>query len=229
MELVIQILMLFIVVNTILKLSFWKWWQTMLFGLLCAVFIVVACQYAVLQSKTQLADYLANKAILQDTAVLITMESVLCVAFCFATLSAIHRGKRKLGLKILDWYPGLLLFPVLFYLLTQTIYAMPGSDFSTIAQLLAAGIFIAIPLLSFLIKYLYPEKELRLEVHFLVSLFVCIIGLITTVNGNVTYAVAKEPLNVQAIILSIGLFLILFLSGILLNKIKWNIKWRVEN
>lgn len=215
--------MLFIVINTLLKLSFWRWWQTTLFGLACAVFIVASCKYAVLQSKTQLTDYLTNNAILQDTAVLITIESVLCLAFCFAALNAGHSGKRKLWLRVLNWYPGLLVFPVLFYLLTQSIYAMPGSDFTAISYLLASIVLVAIPLLSYVARYLVPEKELRLEVHFLVSLFVCIIGLITTVNGNVAYAATQEPLNIRAIIFSIGLFLIMFLCGVVLSRLKWKI------
>ncbi len=228
MELVIQILMLFIFINAVVKLSFWKWWQTTLFGLVCAGFVVFAHQYAILQSKTQLADYLNNKSAMQDIAVLITMESVLCFAFGFTALLGTENKRWKWVGRILYWYPSLLLFPVLFYLLTQFIYALPGTDFTTISYLMAAGVLIGIPLASEGIKYLCPEKEFRLEIFFLVSLFVCIIGLITTVNGNVTYAVAKEPLNFKAILVSGGLFLIMFLIGLVWNKIKWKIFFRTK-
>lgn len=223
MELIIQILMLFVVINTVLKLSFWKWWQAALFSFACGVFVIVSCQWAVLQSKTQLADYLTKRTILQDAAVLITIESVICIVFCFARLQYGQASKPRWWLSILNCYPNLLIFPVLFYLLTQLIYAMPGIDFSTISYLLAGAAFILLPLLGFGMKYLYPENDLRLEIHFLVSLFVCVIGLISTVNGNVAYTAAKEPLNIKAIILSLGLFLSLFLSGIAWNKLKWNI------
>lgn len=57
--------------------------------------------------------------------------------------------------------------------------------------------------------------------HFLVSLFVCIIGLLTTVNGNVTYQAVEEPTNWKALAVSFGLFLILFLIGMIWNKLKW--------
>ena len=214
--------MLFIVLNATLKLSFWKWWQAAIFGAACAVFIIASCQWAILQSKTQLADYLADKNILQDMAVLITIESALCFAFCFNAMKTIQTKKRKrLWAKALHWYPGLLLFPVLFYLLTQTIYAFPGTNFNTLSYLLAAVVFIGILALRSGIKYLCPETELRLEVHFLASLFVCIIGLITTVNGQVTYAAIKEPANWQAVIFASILFLVTFFAGIFWNKIKW--------
>lgn len=215
--------MLFIFINTVVKLSFWKWWQTAIFGLLCAVFVVFSCHFAVLQSKTQSVDYLNNQSAMQDIAVLITMESVICFAFGFIALLGNQNKKWQLVGKILYGYPSLLLFPVLFYLLTQLIYALPGTGFTSISYLLAASVLVGIPLASWAIKYLCPEKEFRLEIYFLVSLFVCIIGLITTVNGNVTYAAAKEPLNWKAIAVSGGLFLITFLFGLIWNKIKWSI------
>lgn len=224
MELIVQILMLFILINCILKLSFWKPWHAAIFGLICACFIVWSCQFAILQSKAQLADYLNNIKILQDSAVLITIESAICFAFCFAALQNKFGKKRKLWILPLYWYPSLLVFPVLFYLLTQIIFAMPGTNFTTIAYLLAGGVFIGFTVLSYLMKYLLPEKELRLEVFFLVSLFVCIIGLITTVNGNVTYAATEEPINTRAILLSFTLFAITFLIGYMWNKLKWIFK-----
>ena len=74
MELVISILILFILVNCLLKLSFWKGWQAALFGLICGIFITATYPVAILQSKTQLADYLQNTVALQNMAVIITLE-----------------------------------------------------------------------------------------------------------------------------------------------------------
>lgn len=221
MELIIQILMLFIVINCILKLSFWKWWQSALFGAVCAVFIVWVKQYAILQSKTQINDYLMNREALQDAAVLVTIESAICFAFCFAALRNLFGRTIKRWLLPLYWYPSLLLFPVLFYILTQTIFSMSGTDFDTISYAVAGISLIVLPIAAYGIRYLFPEKELRLEVHFLVSLFVAILGLLTTVNGNVTYAAAEEPINFTALGLSLGLFIITFLIGYVWNKIRW--------
>jgi len=228
MELIIQILMMFILINCIVKLSFWKPWQAAIFSLICAVFVIWSCQYATMQSKTQLADYLKNIKIMQDSAVLITIESAICFAFCFAALRNMFGKKVKRWIQPLYWYPSLLIFPVLFYILTQIIFAMPGTDFTTISYMLAGGAFVGLPALSYLVKYFYPEKELRLEVHFLVSLFVCIIGLITTVNGNVTYAAVEEPLNIKSFFLSLGLFAGMFLLGFVWNKVKWIIRQKKE-
>ncbi|MBF0647610.1 MULTISPECIES: hypothetical protein [Dysgonomonas] len=229
MELIIQILMLFIVINCIVKLSFWKPWQAAIFGLICAVFVLWTCQYATMQSKTQLADYLKNIKVMQDAAVLITIESAICFAFCFAALRDMFGKKVKRWIQPLYWYPSLLIFPVLFYLLTQLIFSFPGTDFDAISYILAAAALLILPALSYLVRYIYHEKELRLEVYFLVSLFVCIIGLITTVNGNVTYAAVEEQLNIKALLLSLGLFSTAFVLGFFWNKVKWIIRQKKES
>lgn len=221
MEIIIHILMLFIVVNCIFKLSFWKLWQTVVYSLVAGAFVVGTWQYAILQSKTQIADYLQNTEALQDMAIIITLESAVCFAYCVAFLRGMYGKKNRWWAEVLKWYPSLLLFPVLFYCLTEAIFLLVGTDFTTTAYSLAALVVIGLPLLSRGIRYLVPEQELRLEVHFLISLFVCILGLLTTVNGKTTYAATEEAYNWQAIALSLGLFAITFLLGFVWNKLKW--------
>lgn len=221
MELIISILMLFIVMNCVLKVSFWKWWQAALFGVVCGVFVAATYPYAILQSKTQIADYLGHTVALQDMAVVITIESVICFAYCVAVLRGWFGQREKWWVKPLKWYPSLLVFPVLFYLQTELIFSFSGVSFTALSYGLAVAVVVLLPLLCAFFRYLLPEKDLRLEVHFLVSLFVCIIGLLTTVNGNVTYQAVEEPTNWKALAVSFGLFLILFLIGMIWNKLKW--------
>ena len=86
MQLIISVLILFILINCVLKLSFWRIWQAALFGAVCGAFVIATYPYAILQSKTQLADYLQNTTALQNMAVIITLESVVCFAYCIAVL-----------------------------------------------------------------------------------------------------------------------------------------------
>ena len=74
MELIIHILMLFIVINCSFKLSFWKLWQTVIYSLIAGLFVAGTWQYAILQSKTQIADYLQNTEALQNMAIIITLS-----------------------------------------------------------------------------------------------------------------------------------------------------------
>lgn len=224
MEYIIQLLILFIIINCAIKLTFWKVWQVILFSAVCAGFIILSYPYAINQSKTQITAYLENARIMQDITVLVTIESVICFAFCFAALRELYGRHSKRWVKPLYAYPSLLIFPALFYLLIHTIFSMAGTPFNTITYSMAAIVFILLPLLVLGIRWLLPEKELRLEVHFLVSLFVSIIGLISTVNGNIVYETAKEAFNMKALLLSLSLFVSLFIAGYLFNKYKWRFK-----
>lgn len=229
MEQIILILMLFVAINCAFKLSFWKLWQAAAFSLATAAFTALMWHYAILQSKTQLADYLHNTEALQNMAIIITLESSLCFGFCVAFLRGLYGKKNPWWAKLLWWYPSLLLFPVLFYCLTTAIFSLPGTEFSTTAYLLGGVVLVLLPLLARGVRYLLPEADLRLEVHFLISLFVCILGLLTTVNGKTVYAAVDEAVNWRAIGLSIGLFTVLFVIGFAWNHIKWPLLQRLRN
>ena len=228
MEQIILILMLFIAINCAFKLSLWRWWQAGIYSLIMAVFTVLAYPYAILQSKTQIADYLQNTEALQNMAVIITLESALCFGFCVTYLRGLYGKKNPWWAKLLWWYPSLLLFPVVFYCLTEAIFTFVGIAFTTTAYIVAAIVLIAIPALAKAVQYLVPEKDLRLEIHFLVSLFVCILGLLTTVNGKAVYAAVDEPVNWNAVTLALSLFVILFIVGYVWSQIKYPLiqRWK---
>lgn len=226
MELIVQILMLFIGINCILKLSFWRWWQAVIFGIVCGVFIGLVYPYSIRQSKTQITDYLLNTQVMQDAAVLVTLEASVCFAYCFLISKKLFGGELSRWGKVLHWYAGLLIFPVLFWVLTQTIFALPGIKFEVIACVLAVAVALLLPVARYLIIWLIPEAPFRMETHFLTSLFVCIIGLITTVNGNVVYSAVEEPFNWRAFVTSLLLLAWFFSVGVYWNKWKWIFRQR---
>lgn len=189
MEYIISVLILFILLNVLLKLSFWRWWQVALFSALLGLFVLLVTTYAAEQSKAEITAWLSTPAIMQNVAVLITLETVIFVSFAFMRLRQALGTKVKKYLMIpLNIYPGLLLLPVLYFVLAQLFYALPGVSFNTISYGLAIAVFIFFPLLSWGFTKLLPEEDLRLEILFIVNLIVCMIGLITTVNGETAYA-----------------------------------------
>ena len=54
MQLIISVLILFILINCVLKLSFWRIWQAALFGGVCGAFVIVFLMYAILHCNTLL-------------------------------------------------------------------------------------------------------------------------------------------------------------------------------
>ena len=97
--------------------------------------------------------------------------------------------------RFLRWFPGLLIFPVLFSGLVYLIFAFPGTSFQTIAWSYAAFILAAIPCGRFILLYLLPEKELRLELFFLTNALVAVLGIVATVNGKTSAAGVRESID----------------------------------
>ena len=183
MQLIISVLILFILINCVLKLSFWRIWQAALFGAVCGAFVIATYPYAILQSKTQLADYLQNTTALQNMAVIITLESVVCFAYCIAVL----RGLVRTTGTVVGETPEVVPQPTRLPRCCSTcrpnwcsVFPERRSRRSPMRS--PQPSFVLFPLLCHLFRLLLPEKEMRLETHFLVSLFVCIIGLLTTVQ-----------------------------------------------
>ena len=226
MELIIDVLVLFIVLNCVFKLSLWPLWQQLLYSLLLGAFAWWSVRYAVLQSKTQIADFLQDTSAMQTVAILVTIESAVGLSFC---LNRLQDGSSRRWLRTLLYaYPSLLMFPVVFYLLTQTVFAATGVDFTTTAQLFALGVMLLLPVLSAAVRWMLPDETSRLELHLLLTIFVCVLGLVATEHGRMVYAVKESPVDWHTLGFTLGVFLLLTVVGFLLNRLKWHIRSYLE-
>ena len=188
METVVWVMILLVCFNFVLKQTYCKVWMVAVLSVVCALFVALTWQWAIEQSKSQLQDWLNNPALMLDTAVILSIEVIIQMAYCILAAHLMNTGKvsrRTLFIyKLLRWFPGLLIFPVLFYIETQCMFLFTGDDFQVIAYLLAACVLILVPVLSWGVRWLVPEKELRLEVFFLSNALIAILGIIATVNGR---------------------------------------------
>lgn len=157
-----EVLILLIVLCGVLKASFWPAWLRWGYGALLAVFVYWSNGYAMTQSKTRMAEWLADTGLMQSVAVVVTIDAALSLAFCLALLSS--DGRRFPATRwqqALFLYPNLLIFPALFYMLTQLLFSQVGYDFSTIAMLLAATVLVAMPLSAAMARRWLPMQEGR--------------------------------------------------------------------
>lgn len=196
METVVFVLMILVCFNFMLKQTYRKLVSVVVIAVVCALFVGLTWPYAIEQSKTQIADWLANPSLMLDTSVVLSVEVVLQMAFCMLAAHVQTTGvikKRTLwSYRMLRWFPGILIFPVLFCGLVALIFAFPGVDFSKIAWSMAAGVLVIIPAGSWFIRWLLPEKEVRLELLFLCNALIAILGIIATVNGQTAVAGVGE-------------------------------------
>lgn len=192
MENVVLVMMILVCFNYILKQTYRKVYSIVFSAIACALFVGLMWPYAIEQSKSQISDWLANSALMLDIAVILTLEVAVQMAFCVLSAHIQTSGKVKpitiWVYRVLKWFPGVLIFPVLFSLLVSVIFALPGVSFSLIAWVLAAIVFIVTPLAAWGVKWLLPEKEIRLELLFLSNALIAILGVVATVNGQTAVA-----------------------------------------
>lgn len=192
METLLTVLIILVCFNFMLKQTHRHLRSVVLIAIVAALFTGLSWPYAIEQSKTQIIDWLADAQLMLDLSVILSLEVVMHIAYC---LMAVHvmtsdsLRRRTIWLyRLLRWFPGVMIFPVLFSLLVSLIFAFPGKSFPLIAWSLAATVLVIIPLGSWLLRCLLPEKELRLEIFFLTNALVAILGIIATVNGRTAVA-----------------------------------------
>ncbi|MBO5251482.1 MAG: hypothetical protein J6B31_05735 [Bacteroidaceae bacterium] len=223
METVVFVLMILVCFNFMLKQTYRKLVSVVVIAVVCALFVGLTWPYAIEQSKTQIADWLANPSLMLDTSVVLSVEVVLQMAFCMLAAHVQTTGvikKRTLwSYRMLRWFPGILIFPVLFSGLVALIFAFPGVDFSKIAWSMAAGVLVIIPAGSWFIRWLLPEKEVRLELLFLCNALIAILGIIATVNGQTAVAGVGEVdwSALAGLLVLVGLGLV---AGMLIRRIR---------
>ena len=231
MDTIVLILILLTAFNFLLKQTFWKPIAVGVTAAIAAVFVILVWPYAIEQSKTQIADWLSDNQLMLDTSVVLNLEIVLQMAFC---LLAVHVAnfspvKRRMmwAYCVLYWFPGVLIFPVLFFGLTQAIFSFPGVSFKLIAWLFGLFIFVVIPVGRWLVRWLLPEEELRLELFFLTNALVAILGIIATVNGR-TAVDGVSDVDWSALTGCIILFLVGAIVGWIVYVIKRKLTFKLR-
>lgn len=188
MELLIVLLMLMVSLNFVLKLTHHSPIGMAVTALVAALWVGLSCDIATRQSRTQIADWLADTDLMLNMAVLLTVDVALHMGLYILLAQRQYGAPMKRATRVvcavLNWLPGLLIFPTLLSALVQLIFMLPGVDFATVAWSLAAAVFILTLGLGLLFRWVLPEAELRLEVGFLLSALIAGLGVVATVNGR---------------------------------------------
>lgn len=184
----VVILMVLVCFNFVLKQSWHKWWSVLAHAAAAALFTGLMWPVAVRQSRSQIEAWLSNPELMLDTSVVITIEVILQISFCLLSVHLLSSGKLKRSViweyRILRWFPGVLIFAVLFSFLVYLIFAFPGVSFQLVAWSAALLVFVVIAGGSWLMRVLFPDKESRLEMFFLTNALTAIVAVIATVNGQ---------------------------------------------
>ena len=176
MEIIVDILILLILLQTALKLSLWpRWWPRLAFVFITGCAIWLSSDYAASMSKPRIEAWLHDVSVVQDIAAVCLIDALLCR---------------------LRWYPGLLILPAAFLLLARIFFAMTGFDFHLLALSLAVAVGMLLLLLSIGFTRLLPPPGDRTSLHLLLTLLLCLSALLATQQSVTVY-----PMNQQNIIM----------------------------
>lgn len=213
--------MLLVAVSFVMKLTYHKPLGIIIMCGVGAFFAILTWEYASTQSKTQISDWLSNPDLMLDTSVVLTVDVALQLVMCVLMARKLSRNimsrKAEMLLDLTLWFPGLLIFPVLFATIVKMMFSLPGIDFSLIGWSCAAFVVIGIPVCVYLVKLLLRDDDERLELMFLVNGLIAILGVIATVNGR-TSASGTNDIDITAlcgVIVTLGVGTIL---GLFINK-----------
>lgn len=222
MQSVVVAIMLLVSLSFLLKQSFMSWKWVVAIAIVAALFVGFSWPWAVEQNKLQIAGWLANPSIMADTAVILTVEVALQLAFCIMEAKSADKKKLPLRKKILAGFlrcfPGVLFFAVLFSLLVTLVFALPGVSFRLIAWTLAGAVLILVPAFVWLVRFILPENKLRLELLFLLNFLVAGLGIIATVNGR-TAVEGTNNVNLTSLAFLLAIVLLGAVLGLFLRKI----------
>ena len=214
MTTVVLILMILVCFNFLLKQTFVPRNVLAITTLVLGIFAALMWQVAIEQSKTQIIDWLHDTALMRNIAAILSIDVVVQLTFCIFTVrSAGSRGntlRSRIIAKGLLFYPGFIIFPVVFALLVQLIFLTPGVSFTLVSTSLGVAILLAVPL---------GRMALRLEILFLSNVLVALVGIVATVNGETQNA----PVNTVDTASLIGFVVLLFIGGVI--GFMWN-RWQ---
>ena len=217
MELVIILIMFMVGLSFLLKLTFMRPWQMIAEVVVLALATVATTDIAISQSKIQISEWLQTPDLMLDLAVLLTLDVALQIAFCICMINNPVKLKERIVKDLLLFIPGLLIFPVSFYLLVQIIFSNAGMDFNNLSYCLGVAMTVLIPLLAYSTKYLLPENSERLELIFYINCIVGLLGIIATVNGQ-TATTGVNEVNINSLLAIIGIAVIGSIFGLLLFR-----------
>ena len=225
MEILVFILMMLVVLNCAMKTSLWTLGPRLAFALLLGAFAYWSIDYAVMQSKTQIDNWLHREDVLQDMAIIVTLESAIGVMYCFSCFTDdVKRPRRRFIRLLLHAYPSLLVFPVVFYGLTKLLFLQAGMDFSTTSLIYAIAVMALSLLCAALARWLLPPKDLRIEAHLWLTVMVCVLSLLLTQNGEIIYHSNVRAVDWTSVALTMAAAAIVMGVGFIGSKLKWKSK-----
>lgn len=183
MEYIVYLLVLFVSGSFLLKVSFYPLWGKVAVAVAGALFMGLVTPWITELPPTWMTRFITYRPQLLDLSVCITLEAAIMIGFCFSRVAASFRTESlfaRSGRFLLLCYPGLLVGGSGCFLLSKILYSVPGINFQTLPWMASGAALLVVGCGAEGGKRLMPGQSLRLELLFVVNLFVLILTIILT-------------------------------------------------
>ncbi len=231
MEEIIVILLFTALIAAWLQCSLLSRWFGLVLGLSLAFFSYLIYPLTIEQNSFLIQKVLQNKVLLQNLALVQVLEAVILLLVHMLILLPQYYspnppsgGFRKGLQKAVFFFPGVVLFPAVFYFQLRFFLLDTGLDFSEAAIAFAVLTVLITAAGPVLFKFLLQQKELRLELKFFIHLLQ--IGLAVIINASQQSAgdfsshqsAPLMPLLTVSLVMAAGVFTGYFLYNRKLKK-----------
>ena len=187
MELYLQLIFLLAFVKYALKAAMnTKVWILLLYPLAAAVFAYLIYPWMIQQRGDSFTAILADKGLVADCAVLITIEAVLGIISSIYILDNYFAPKteRKRSIFVVKVVPGILFFIGVAYFELSFFKQFVGVPFGQTALMYSGVVFVCVTAMAFILRYLMRGESLKLEAKITLNLF--ILGIALFVNATLS-------------------------------------------
>lgn len=181
MEYIFYILSALVSISFLLKVGFYQGYWKWVICIIAAISAWYITPWITEQPHSMMTEFLSSRPILLNISVCIMIESAIMIAYCFDCFAA-YRNRTSIFNRIvtifLHCYPGLLVGGVICLAISNIIYSVPGINFDLLSWIVALATFIITATGIWLLRLLSEEKAIRLELLFIVNLFIIILNII---------------------------------------------------
>lgn len=237
MNVLLYIAMFLCFLSIIMKVSLLEWWKGLLLGFLLLGFSLLMVPYTAQSNRMLIEGFMADREARQIVAIIATLESALTFGYAFRNWQGSEvNPQRATALQLLRpkilrpfwWmqkhYISLLIFPTLFFIQSQVLYALPGYSFYIPFFIVGGAVLVLVPLLAWLFREAFPEREHREESLLLISLALSILVLISTNYEEIQFTRSTEVTQPQIwdLLMTLGLFMLFIMIGFFLKRLRRN-------
>ncbi len=183
MQTFIIILLILAFLSFVLQLTLFEQDRTaIVFCIVAAVGIYFMYPFAIEQSYSKFQQLMQNQHKLSNIMVVQIIECLLGLLFSIFLIRMFYGEKVNKVFKYFKFFPGIIIFPALFYAESAIFLNVTGVDFKILAIIVAVVLPATIFLINKSLKYLVPEYDLRLELKFMLHILQLIVAVIISIR-----------------------------------------------